>query len=58
MSTVRSSRIRDAATQLSSLIQQGRLLAEQGNVTVPIYTGTVKNNAAGAFIAWLNHSVC
>lgn len=51
MNSVRSSRLRDAATQLSSLVQQGRILAEQGNVTVPIYTGRVKNNANGAFIA-------
>jgi prepilin-type N-terminal cleavage/methylation domain-containing protein len=44
-------RIRGAASELASLIEQARILAEKQNTALPIYVGTVeKTNAQGAFI--------
>lgn len=49
--TYHASQTRDAANQLMGLIRQARIMAEQSNTTVPVYTGTVRNGATGAFIA-------
>lgn len=51
LNTYYSTRVRDAANQFSALVQQASILAEQKNVTIPVYTGTVQNGANGAFIA-------
>ncbi len=51
LNTYHASQTRNAANQLSALVQQAVILAEQKNVTLPLYTGTVQNGAAGAFIA-------
>jgi Tfp pilus assembly protein FimT len=50
MSTVYMSRVRGAASDLSGLIQQARIMAERQNTTLPVYAGTVETNATGAFI--------
>jgi Tfp pilus assembly protein FimT len=50
MSTIYMSRVRAAANDLSGLIQQGRMMAERQNTTLPVYAGTVETNAIGAFI--------
>jgi len=50
MSTIYLSRVRAAANDLSGLIQQGRIMAERQNTTLPVYAGTVETNATGAFI--------
>ena len=51
MKTYYSAQVRDAANQFSALVQQANILAEQKNVTIPVYTGAVQNGANGAFIA-------
>lgn len=51
LNTYYSTRVRDTANQFSALVQQASILAQQKNVTIPVYTGTVQNNANGAFIA-------
>jgi prepilin-type N-terminal cleavage/methylation domain-containing protein len=51
MSTMYSSRLRGAAAQFASLVQQARNTAEQKNVTVPVFTGTVQGGSVGVFIA-------
>jgi Tfp pilus assembly protein FimT len=50
LNVVYTSRIRGAAADLSSLIQEARILAEKQNTTLPVYTGHVETNATGAFI--------
>lgn len=52
--TYAAARTRDAANQFSALVQQALILAEQNNVTLPVYTGTVQNGAIGAFVACKN----
>jgi len=47
---VYASRIRGAANGLAGLVQQGRMLAEQQNKTIPVLTGNIGTNAPGAFI--------
>lgn len=47
---VYASRLRGAANGLAGLVQQARMLAEQQNKSIPVYTGTVETNATGAFI--------
>jgi prepilin-type N-terminal cleavage/methylation domain-containing protein len=51
MSTMYSSRLRSAAAEFASLVQQARTTAEQKNVTVPVLTGTVQGGSKGVFIA-------
>jgi prepilin-type N-terminal cleavage/methylation domain-containing protein len=51
LNTYYASRVRDAANELSALVQQARILAQQSNATVPVYAGTVSSGAKGAFIA-------
>lgn len=51
VNTVYLSRLRSDAGNLSGLLQQGRITAEQKNVTIPVYTGTVQSGLPGAFIA-------
>jgi prepilin-type N-terminal cleavage/methylation domain-containing protein len=50
LNVIYTSRIRGAASDLSGLIQQARILAEQQNIALPVYTGSVGTNAQGAFI--------
>ncbi len=50
MNAVYSARIRGAASDLAGLVQQARFLAEQQNVTLAVYTGTVDGGLTGAFI--------
>lgn len=50
MNTVYRSRVRDTATELSALVQQARITAEQKNIILPVYTGAVQGGAAGAFV--------
>lgn len=51
LNTYYSTRTRDAANQFSGLIQQASILAEQKNVTIPVFTGAVRNGANGVFVA-------
>lgn len=52
MNAVYLSRIRSAADNLSALLQQARVAAEQNNATVPVYiTNVGPSNVPGAFIS-------
>lgn len=51
LNTYHSAQVRSAANEFSGLIQQASILAEQKNVTIPVYTGTVQNGANGVFVA-------
>jgi len=50
MRAVYTSRIRGTAADLAGLIQRARIMAEQQNATLAIYTGTVDGGLQGAFI--------
>jgi prepilin-type N-terminal cleavage/methylation domain-containing protein len=43
-------KVRNAAADLSGLIQQGRMLAEKQNTTLAVYTGSVESSSSGAFV--------
>lgn len=61
MNAVYFSRIRGAANNVSAMMQQARALAEQNNVTVPVYVanGTVgPSNSSGAFISCISGGAC
>lgn len=51
LNTYHSAQVRDAANEFAGLIQQASILAEQKNVTIPVYTGAVQNGAKGVFVA-------
>jgi Tfp pilus assembly protein FimT len=50
LSAVYMAQVRGAANDLAGLIQQGRIMAERQNITLPVYAGAVETNATGAFI--------
>lgn len=50
MKTIYMSKVRGAASDLSGLVQQGRILAEKQNGDLAVYAGAVETNATGAFI--------
>lgn len=51
MRIVRLSRMRSAAASFSGLIQQARSTAEQKNLTIPVFAGSVQSSTPGAFVA-------
>jgi Tfp pilus assembly protein FimT len=50
MNAIYVSRIRGTADDVAGLVQQARILAEQQNTTLAVYTGTVDGGLSGAFV--------
>jgi Tfp pilus assembly protein FimT len=50
MNALNRMKLRGAASDFSSLIQEARILAERQNTTLAVYAGLVETNVNGAFI--------
>ena len=50
MNTVYTAKVRGAASDLSGLVQQARILAERQNAYLAVYAGAVETNGTGVFV--------
>jgi prepilin-type N-terminal cleavage/methylation domain-containing protein len=50
LNAINKMKLRGAASDLSALVQQARIMAERQNTTLAVYAGTVETNVTGAFV--------